>query len=546
MLAANREESESNLVGALKPSPIVLASVVALRCCILAIAVGSTIDVSAAEDAETRPEPTNPEQQEPSLFRLPGFLKRDRETRPVAKPVEPNRFVTRATQLLAQAKTLEANGEPEAALEIARRAESIIKAAGHTTGTQWPSRTQSPAQYITGLKQRTGVMDVPPSSNADTPMFVSEKPQPLAQSQPANTAKREPAAGPLLEELAAPSQPLSQPPSKTKTEGPKRANAPALPVTPHRVISGKPLLNWGDRYPTLKIQLIGATQESPGSATTDGTTDETKLLIQQLGELETWTTIEPPAGEGSDIRNLETGRLVDAGQGTKPPPPLIIPGLIDRPDGIDDQNVAPIPTRPTDSIEGSPQRSVTTTIPVVPDADGQSPPASLPQHRSVNRDNQPAIAAENSASQNSVYETTPQLLTQTGDATATLSATVGTNDSPASVWQIAAAQLVATFLGVVLAVGIFLLTRAAAMRLFGTRLGVTFHFGSTMSATAASRANDESSHVVPFGSPNSLDASTIASQSPQETDRTSGVTDLAQNKTEGEEQPASVPLRRAA
>ncbi len=298
--------------------------------------------------------------------------------------------------------------------------------------------------------------------------------------------------------------------------------------------------------PASSPQLTDPLSATPPAANSDETSDETRLLLQQLGKLETWTAIEPPAGESSDARHRESLSTGNTDQDAESLPPLIIPGLIDRPDGIDDQNVGPIPTRPTDAIEGSSRESVTTTIPVVPGADGQSPPANRSPRTTGKQDNPSTSNSPNGTSQDSIYDATPQLLTQTTDATSSLPTTIGANDAPASFWQIAVAQFGATFLGVVCAIGLFLIIRASAMRLFGTQLGVTFHVASSKSASAESRIHDESADVVPFGSQNKLTSGSTAVETPPETKRADGTTDPGQDQTPTEEQPASVPLRRVA
>ncbi len=293
--------------------------------------------------------------------------------------------------------------------------------------------------------------------------------------------------------------------------------------------------------PASSPQLTDPLPAAPPASNSDETSDETRLLLQQLGKLETWTAIEPPAGESSDSRRRELLGTGNTDQDGESLPPLIIPGLIDRPDEIDDQNVGPIPTRPTDAIEGSSRESVTTTIPVVPGADGQSPPANHSPQTAARQDN-----PSTSNSQESIYDVTPQLLTQTTEAASSLPATIGTNDAPASFWQIAVAQFGATFLGVVCAIGLFLIIRASAMRLFGTQLGVTFHVTSLKSSSAESRVHDESADVVPFGSQNKLTLDSTAVETPAETKRADGTTDPGQDQTPTGEQPVSVPLRRVA
>tara|TARA_R110002072_G_scaffold155657_2_gene305998 strand:+ start:3668 stop:4804 length:1137 start_codon:yes stop_codon:yes gene_type:complete len=323
------------------------------------------------------------------------------------------------------------------------------------------------------------------------------------------------------------------PPAVSESQKPTRTTA--LPVLPQHLLSGRPLLDWGSRFPISppKIQLIGATQESPSSAALDSPIDETRLLLQQLGELESLSTVEPPAGESSDIRNLDTVQPTDTNQTpTSSAPPLMIPRLIDRPDEIDDQNVGPIPTRPA--------KAITTTIPVIPETDAELLPPGISRKTT---DSKPSDAVQAEGTPPSIYEATPRLLTQS-DAPAAASSEQQTG--LASVWELAAAQLVSTFLGVMLAVGLFLLIRAAAGKFFGTQLGVTFQFGSAKKASTLSKTDDESAHVVPFGSQNSLDVSGNTGEPSQEPGRVAGVSSQEPGKPQSEESPASVPLRRAA
>jgi len=536
MLALFRGDFAGNGLSNSRLALVRLASAVALRCCVLFIVLGAAGSLSAADDrVEARPTP-----QRSSLFRLPGFLKRDRKSNATAKPAQPNPSLTRATQLLVQAKTYEANGKPAVALELARRAESIIKASSHTTGTRWPSRSQSPSQYIAALSQRIGVADKPLVSIADSPTFAdipmfaddptfgdsppfSDDPQPQAQPSPPTTEPPGPTAARLPEEVGAQSAVLSN----SAPQEQQQTSVPVLAIRPQPADSGDSAFDWGDRSRTSKVQLTGATQPEQPSSTSDGTTDETSLLFRRLGKMETWSAIEPPAGENPDIQNQDVDQRNLNELETQTPPPMVIPALIDRPNGIDDQNVAPIPTRPTDSIEGSAPESVATTIPVVPESNNHSPPMQLPRNDSRNDDRQTVIATHDDTSQTDVYDATPGLLTQPNDAT--LAATIGSNDNAASVWQIATAQLVATFLGVVLAVGLFLLIRVAAVQLFGTRLGVTFDFGSTRSASvsAETKSQNESADVVPFGVQSPGDATATPNEQPDETGRAGGVADPA-------------------
>ena len=510
MLASFRGNFAGHRVSDLKLALVTLASTIALRCCVLSIVLGAAGSLSAADEI---PE-ARPTSQRSPLFRLPGFLKRDRETKATTKATPPDPYLARATQLLAQARAFEAKGNPTASLEMARRAESIVKAASQTTGTRWPSGVQSPIQYIGELSKLTRVADQPLASVAYPPTLTdtlpfADDPQSRTQSSLPVTVAPGPTTPRLPKELATQSVPLS--PSNSQEQ--ETTNVPVPANRPLQADSGSPVLNGGNRSRTSTIKLTGASQPEQPSSTTDDKTDETSLLFQQLGKLETWSAIEPPDDKNSELQTQDVGKEKFNELSTQSP--MAVPALIDRPDEIDDQNVAPISTRPTDSIEGSAPKSVTTTIPVVPESIEQTPPMQLRQNGSRSGDRETIIAAEDDDSQGNIYDATPQLLTQPNDAT--LAATTRSTDNPTSVWQIAAAQLVATFLGVLLAIGLFLVIRAAAMQLFGTQLGVTFYFGSKSSVSAESKSKIESADTVPFGVKSPHDSTATADLQPEET-----------------------------
>ncbi|MGZ0171796.1 MAG: hypothetical protein ACKVHE_19815 [Planctomycetales bacterium] len=252
---------------------------------------------------------------------------------------------------------------------------------------------------------------------------------------------------------------------------------------------------------------------SPPSSHDDatGASDETRLLIEQLNKLEIWSAIEPPAGEGADIPSRKTASRGGEKQTVEPPPPLIIPGLIDRPDEIDDQNVGPIPTGPTDTVEGPASKAVTATIPVIPEAI-DAPPKRVVSNASSDQKPDPAKQTANALV--NIYETTPRLLTQSADTTT--AATTEPSNNSAGIWQLAAAQLVATFLGVVLAAGLFLLIRVTTVKLFGVHLGVTFQFGSTSDSSAQTSPIDESADVDSFDTQTSQTRVTTSTVQPDE------------------------------
>ena len=218
-------------------------------------------------------------------------------------------------------------------------------------------------------------------------------------------------------------------------------------------------------------------------------------------QLDPWSAIEPVAAVSSPVKPGPIDKQTTTESPTASTPLLIIPELIDRPDNIDDQNVAPIPTAPTDAVDSSTSQSLNTTIPVVPESSDGFPkqlsneplaPAEIP-------------AAESETSSQSVYDSSPRLVTHSEDAAPTTSDESATER--AGVWQLAAAQILATVVGIFIASGIFVLIRLAALKLFGVNLGVTFHVGSTQQTTTLVSSEDESAMTVSFEKPEQSDNS---------------------------------------
>lgn len=225
---------------------------------------------------------------------------------------------------------------------------------------------------------------------------------------------------------------------------------------------------------------------------------ETRSLFEQVNQLGIWSAIAPPAGVASEIRSFNADKTLIGEDEHKHSAPLIIPGLIDRPNEIDDRNVGPIPTGSTDTVEGSASRAITTTIPVTPDTI-DAPPKRVTNNAAIEKKSD--TTKQESDSLVNVYESGPRLLTQSADTA--IAATSETRNTSAGIWQLAAAQLVATFLGVLFAVGLFLFIRVASMKLFGSQLGVTFQFGTTSHPSAQTTPLGETVDVVSFGTQSS-------------------------------------------
>lgn len=479
MVASPHDRAGCGSARAQQLVPTVRLSSVAMSFC-LAICLNATFALSAVADDPPEGKESKVEQLRSSVLRLPELLKpgRRKTSSPddsKATKASPDRFVSRAMQLLDEARNLEKNGKAEAALEMAQRAESVLKTAQYTTGSAWPAGEESPEQYIAAMKLRTGATGDRGSvgATAGNTKFVPGRPLPYPK--PASA---------------------TPPPPENRSKAPEQTTTSN--AGPSSGLEGKPLLDWGSRLPFTGIALTAGTQQenaeteaetSSDGSDTDVAIDESSLLLQQLDKLESWTSAEPheaSTDDGSSSAEVtpDSDQMEDSTI-----PPLVIPGLIDRPDEIDDQNVGPIPTRPTESVSGSSSEAVTTTIPVVPD-----PTENLPLPGNGTRPDGNRIATTDTEPiarpETSVYDSSPLLLTNAGDETAT---------NQASVWQLAAAQLLSTFLGVVIAVAAFLLMRAIAVRLFGTHLGVTFQIGSGKSAKTSANTDSETADVVPFG-----------------------------------------------
>jgi hypothetical protein len=459
MVASLRDRSGTKPVRASQLAPAVRRSLAALRIGIAAILISNATSLMAADN----PAEIKAERSRLSLFKLPAILKRDKQPAARHRPASQDRFVARALQLLTEARKLEKSGAAEAALKLAKRAQSVLKTAEHTAGARWPVNEERPAQYISAMKRRTGV---------------------TGETKPSSVAARATASSNTTAKLA------SRLPGKLTTGSP----APL----PSQAAAGKLVLDWGTRAPATGITLTAGTQTpqeraaDPQRPDRSPPSDETGLLYHQLDQLETWTSIESRAGNGH-LPTTSSSTISDKPQSSSQPP-LIIPGLIDRPDGIDDQNVEPIPTGLTDSVTGSSTEAVTTTIPVVPNPSVRLPTISSSKTTS---EHLKAAAAPPAGPRPTIYDQTPRLLTDP-DLGASARSTAESANGEATIWQLATAQIVSTFLGIILAIAAFLLIRAAASRLFGTRLGVTFQFGSGTNSSVNANSNEESADVVPF------------------------------------------------
>ncbi|MDA1165515.1 MAG: hypothetical protein O3B13_20655 [Planctomycetota bacterium] len=534
----------------------------AIRACGLLVVIGGWVILSCSSDVAAADQPSvmPSERPRPSLFRLPDILKRgDKPTSPV-HTVPGDRFVARSRQLLADARQLERNGHPEAAMELARRAESIITTAQHTTGVNWPQGEDSPTDYIAELHRR-----FPPSNEASTPSGVttvmdddrtssSGQPQLLpktaASSATSVTALSIGSEARVAQSIDTATANRNQTGTLVSDSGAGRVDTPPE----QRTVLPELLLDWGNRTPSEEIKLTGSVRdqtssdaEMPGTAQSDNAQDqiaqdESGLLLQQLGRLEEWTSIQvDPSRRQSDADTQPTSSsppsnevpqplfegpltAIDTGPATMP---SVIPELIPRSTEIDDRNVGPIPTQVPLTGNSQSRDPSATTIPVVPHRAGRN--SSRPLSNEPTTDE---LAA-------SIHDRTPWLLpgqkpdaASSSDTNSTEPAPVIASGSNSNLWQLAAVQVFATFLGVLLAIAAFLAIRAVAARLFGTALGVTVQVGGNPISTVqqqkiAADGNtyyvNESSDVVWLGGVSNRTSSPLPANSEDQPSRAGGV-----------------------
>ena len=235
-------------------------------------------------------------------------------------------------------------------------------------------------------------------------------------------------------------------------------------------------------------------QDASDVGVSTNTGNEAGLLNLQFKSFGTWSAIEPETATSPDIRTVKTSGKSEDGQNIELSRPLIIPRLIDRPDGIEDQNVGPIPTQSHETIQDSSRQAITTTIPVIPNA------GELVASRQANNSASDKGSPSPDNDLNSlvdIYDSAPHLLTHSNESPTAVTNTL--NASQASLRTLAVAQVISTFIGVLLAVGLFLLIRVATVQLFGVNLGITFQIGATSKDSAKTNSENDSAHVVPFG-----------------------------------------------
>ncbi|MEO1996989.1 MAG: hypothetical protein ABGZ17_17110, partial [Planctomycetaceae bacterium] len=238
---------------------------------------------------------------------------------------------------MADAQQLESAGHVSAALDMARRADSVLSTASRTLGVQWPAGQRSPADYVGQLEQRLRA-SVPVQQQNSGPL---RKPGPLPTgSRPSNTPQdgspasvASPASGPLLD-------------WRNRGRATAAANDGQGPPEHSRPVE-------------RPIQLIGAGGQSHDSASdTEEKSGDAGIsnLLDHLRSLDTW---EVSGGSGVNAPDAARGESSPA---QSPQSRTRMPATGGWQPGINDQNVGPIPTQvphtPFDNSSSEPSAPV--------------------------------------------------------------------------------------------------------------------------------------------------------------------------------------------
>ncbi len=437
----------------------------------------------------------------PSLFQIPKIFRS--ASRDVERPPAPpeGRFVRRARQLMADAQQLESSGHVAAALDMARRADSVLSTASRTVGVQWPPGQRTPADYVGQLEQRV---------HASAPEKHQESAPPTQWSL-RNTDRLPPG---------------TRPSSATQGRAPAESKSQANGL----------LLDWGNRnQPTalandqqeppehskpldVPIQLLDAGNQPNGSGPNaeDAGIDN---LLDQLRSLDTWEVSGKPGVNGPNTVQGESSPAQSPRSRTG------LPDAGSWQSDINDQNVGPIPTQvphtPFDNSNSAPSAPVVqepperltveeTTVPAPAETDVASPvdpfattddvetqgvadvepagPQPVPLDRAealhvlATDQTQPQNVAPLSGYSNQSHANPSPVvaLPQQTESNLLLTATV---------------QVLATFIGVLLAILVF---RAVAIRIWGPGMGILVPVAQTDSGSNET-GNSDGADVVPFG-----------------------------------------------
>ncbi len=414
----------------------------------------------------------------PSLFRKAEPAPTQPQVTPAARrESDNNRVLARARQLMAEARTQEAGGRIDLALDLASRAEGVYQAAQRTLDARWPANEQSPAEYVRVLEKRL-LASAASGADARVDLDADDRELPVARTLSANQitkpmtpsrslakpAARTSAASDFEElksdfgktqrpaaarELPEPEEPATEvaannlrPASNTLLDWAQRGRQALQTIEAVKdvaeVVTGEPLLP----DPELPDSPSGAEVAAAEPTKVERSLNAAKSVLDRLDHLNSWqpASAEKPA-KGESPQSIEQGEppLPDVSQrgAATVRGPLEIPDLINSPSGISDRQVGPIPTSIDWKHDGR-SNGLEIGAPAKLDGSGVS--------RAVrpNDDIDPHGAA--------------LLLPQVGAAKA--DSTEVASVVPRSLWVVGTVQTIATFFGVLGAIATVLLVKS--------------------------------------------------------------------------------------
>ena len=87
-----------------------------------------------------------------ALSRILGRVKLGHSTGEQDRPRASNRYLAMARQLLGESRKLAADGKIDAAIQLAERADTLMRVASKTTPARWPDGQQTPGRFLAELR----------------------------------------------------------------------------------------------------------------------------------------------------------------------------------------------------------------------------------------------------------------------------------------------------------------------------------------------------------------------------------------------------------
>ena len=455
-----------------------------------------------------------PAQETMSRLRFPSLFRKTEPTPPPPQVTpasrrdsENSRALARARQLMTEARTQEAGGRIDLALDLASRAEGVYQAAQRTMDARWPANDQSPAEYVRLLEKRLlASAQVTANSGAtDVEDSGTESLSPNEISRPA-TPSRVIVKAPVKTGFASDFQELKS--DFGKTQRPTAAkDLPEPEATPDDVAANNflpasnTLIDWTKRGRQV-LQTVNAVKdvaelvtgepdltepELPDSKAVvatptkaDRSLNTAKSVLDRLDHLNSWqpASAEVPA-KGELPASDEHGEPPlpdDSRRGASSPrSPATIPELIDSPNGISDGQVGPIPTHFDWKMDDR-SKGLEVGAPEKFSGSGES--------RSVD--------AKSDIDPHGAALLLPQLGASKTDSTVTSSV------APRSLWVVGTVQTIATFFGVLGAIATVLFLKSLARQKQGAAVTAVKAAATQPATVAASAAKSSDPSTVPF------------------------------------------------